>query len=229
MNEITIPCYVKEDDLIVKYIITIDSKKLQELRKEIIDNCSIIKHYESEKYMDDIVKLKRKARNSKHFEIRNYYEQSSGRYGRLNNSRDYKRIISVSYDEYVYPYLVSIIDGLMNGSEKKLYDLIEPNFNLEHPTVNEELKNIENKLKINNDDKELLANYKQLLIQQKLNSKQIPVKEYYYKVIDLLNIQFSSSRKFDDVKAHFQFVNSDIDHPNRNVLKFRNFTAKRHR
>ena len=225
MKEIIIPCFVKEEDYVIKYVVKVNVKELTDMRKEIIDKCSIITHHEIEKYMDEISKWKREIKNKKSLEMRNYYEYSSGKYGRINNSKNFRKIVSISYDEYSYPYLISIVDGLLKSNETKLYELLELNFDYEYPTIDEELKILEEKLKNNNDNKDILVKYRTLLDKKKLNQNQLPVDDYYYKVIDLLKVEFSSSKKMSDIEKHFTYVHTKDKNSSTKILKLRNFTS----
>ena len=225
MKEIIIPCFVKEEDYVIKYVVKVNVKELTDMRKEIIDKCSIITHHEIEKYMDEISKWKREIKNKKSLEMRNYYEYSSGKYGRINNSKNFRKIVNISYDEYLYPYLISIIDGLLKSNEAKLYELLELNFDYEYPTIDEELKVVEENLKTKNDDKDNLVKYRMLLEKKKLNQNQLPVDDYYYKLIDLLKVEFSSSKKMSNIETHFTYVHTKEKNNSTKILKLRNFNS----
>ena len=214
MKKITMPCYTKEDALISKYLIEVDVEKLKKMRQEIIDRCSIIRHYEIDKYKKELENWKDNLLNNNSFEIRNYIEKN------VANFNTFNEVIHVAYDAYCYPYLISIIDGILNQDISKMYELLEPNFDLEPFTIDEELKILAHKWSLDKQNKQLLNICRDLLKQKDYNLNQISVRDYYFKVMDLLTIQYISSKNFNSCEKHFEFANKNADYPNRQLMKF---------
>ena len=99
----------KNDEVIEKYQVDFDKEEIEKLKKEIINNCSFIQHeeYESDyspRFTDEII------RNFTYTPIekeKEYFEET----------RD---IYRYSYDEYKPPYLVKLINQLLNNYKKQV-------------------------------------------------------------------------------------------------------------
>ena len=99
--------YKKEGDIIEKYNLTFDSQKIEDLKEEIILNCSEIHHKE---YRSDYC-----HQFSKNDIIRNL---------KSSPTKEYEGINLYSYDVYIPPYLVNIINKLLDNDISALDELL---------------------------------------------------------------------------------------------------------
>lgn len=107
--------YNKEiDGSIRKMLVTIDIHNFLELRKRIIEECSILTHHEEFECLDNIEAKKRQAD-----EFRNVVVD-------YNNQTyiDNELVYFVSYDYCRYPYLVDLMDDTLNGNLVSLGTII---------------------------------------------------------------------------------------------------------
>ena len=109
-------CIVEEEMDIVKYEVEINREELIRIQKEMIDNCSIITHYQyqAENTMS--------ADYLKKYDIRNYTETLVGtkEYDDGPDTEIYLR----DYDEYYHPLLAHYIESLLNGDTSFLPEII---------------------------------------------------------------------------------------------------------
>ena len=103
----------KNDEVIEKYQVDFDKEEIEKLKKEIINNCSFIQHeeYESDyspRFTDEIIRNFTYTPTGKEKE---YFEET----------RD---IYRYSYDEYKPPYLVKLINQLLNGNSKAIDEIL---------------------------------------------------------------------------------------------------------
>lgn len=94
--------FKKKGDLIEKYQVSFDEKEIERLKNEIINNCSFIKHKEfksdySPRFTDESL-------------IRNLQSTYVGEKEYFEETRD---VYLYSYDEYIPPYLVELINRLL--------------------------------------------------------------------------------------------------------------------
>lgn len=104
--------YNVEGTMIVKYEVQLDYRKLKELKKQIIDNCSLIEH-KKEESTTAIIYF-----NSGY--IKNYKSEKT-------NKKDFKtkrNIYSVSYDVYEPPYLVYLINELLKENTSVITEIL---------------------------------------------------------------------------------------------------------
>ena len=101
-------CYKINKNLIEKYSIIFDKEKLEALKIEIIERCSLIEH---NKYESDYA-----PRFTSGEYIKNFKETPVGKKVYFEETRT---VYSFSYDEYKPPYLVELIEHLEDGSISK--------------------------------------------------------------------------------------------------------------
>ena len=94
-----------------KYEIVVDKNGLEKLKVEIINNCSMIIHHDcnttkTPNYYDIL-------------RIRNYSAEKIGIHKPNDFYASCETLYHVVYDEYKYPYLIELIDKLLNNDEKK--------------------------------------------------------------------------------------------------------------
>ena len=145
--------YSKCDDKIRKLDVKFDNNKLEELKQEIIKNCSLITHYEYDATVFPENNMNRNIENLSYEFIGN----------RDNSNSPDRDVYHFSFDEYKFPYLVRLINELQNGNADSLYDIINPNYKMEEFVFGAKLENLNddkiNKL-INEIDNEINLNEK---------------------------------------------------------------------
>lgn len=199
------------DDKIEKYEVDFDRKKLLQSREEIILNCSEIHHCEYEgtvgpKVLDPL-------------KIKNFHQIKVGMKEYRNCCAPDQPVYYFCYDECEYPYLVTLIDRLLNGDVEVICDFF--NINMDKEPLPFELR-IENLLKeasqindISVDEKiSKLVQLKNMIELSKQNCNQKSVYEYYYKVRDFIYIQYVGDVSLSDVCYIQEFVGINLNELN---------------
>lgn len=211
--------YNLKDDVIEKYNVTFDTKKIEKIKNEIINNCSGIVHKE---YKSDY-----SPSFSNNDIIRNYEERRTG------DTKEYfeetRFIYEYSYDRYEPPYLVNLLNELLSGNNVlediltyKVLNRLPIDIKIEKKE--KEIKNIDDKntkIKI-----EKLNEYEKLLKLKKLNENQKPLSLYYDKLISLFKFELEDTLKIKEVKRVQQFMGLNfleqkeiISHNSQKVLR----------
>ena len=169
-----------------KYEVTADSDGLEKLKLEIINNCSMIIHHdcdttETPNYYDIL-------------RIRNYREEKIGIYESNDFYASRETLYHVVYDEYRYPYLIELIDRLLNNDEEALSEILNPNFEKEQISIDKMINILEEKyesisLREIGAKREMLEKLSQLYKLKELNKNQISVIEYYSKVKEFIELK----------------------------------------
>lgn len=201
--------YVKNNDKIEKYEVQFDNEKLQKLRIEIINNCSEI----TLKEYDGI----REPNYFDYLKIRNYKSTKIG----IAEGKGYapdRTLYHIKYNEYTFPYLVTLIDRLLEGDIEALNEIFNQVIEKETLPIELRIQTLSNEIdKISNLDtkkkiKELEKLHK-LIETQKLNSNQLPVTIYYPKVQQLINLIYINSMKIEDIERLESFFESNAQKP----------------
>lgn len=192
--------FKRNEDIIEKYRVTFDKEKIKEVRNEIINNCSFIKHHE---YESDYG-----PRFTKEDIIKNFKHTNTGK--KKEYFEETRDIDLFSYDEYIPPHLVDIIDQLLNGKAKAInkifrYDIsdkstIDDKIN----AVNQEIieiapENIEER-------KEKLVELEELLKVKELNKNQKDIEIYYNELINLISFELIDTLLVNDLKRVEDFL-----------------------
>lgn len=201
--------YVKNNDKIEKYEVQFDKEKLKKLRIEIINNCSEITHKE----YDDT----REPNYFDYLKIRNYKRKEIGKV----EGRDYqpdKTLYHLSYDEYIFPYLVTLIDRLLADDIEALNEIFNQVTKKETLPIELRIQTLSNEIdKISNLDTKKkikeLEKLQKLIETQKLNSNQLPVTIYYPKVQQLINLIYINSMKIEDIERLESFFGANAQKP----------------
>ena len=173
--------------------LSFDRNKLIALRSEIIDNCSEVVHHHIALAISPI------ASES----IRNIKKGD-----KINAS---SILYNYDYDEYVFPYLVTLIDAILNGQTDAINEIINPNKDKEKyfdlRRKNYDKKQIEklfnefehiNYFDIESRRKKLIELDKQILgYQKEVGIK--PVGPYYQEVATLLNTKENNNKKIKSI------------------------------
>ena len=107
--------YEETDNEIIKYEVKIDREKLLNLRYNIVNKCSKIKHYCYE--TDNLPELYFFEDN----DIRNYISRKTGE--KKEYFEEERDVYEITYDEYQHPKLADYIDKLLQGNLKVLSKL----------------------------------------------------------------------------------------------------------
>ena len=169
-----------------KYEIVVDKNGLEKLKIEIINNCSMIIHHDcnttkTPNYYDIL-------------RIRNYSAEKIGIHKPNDFYASCETLYHVVYDEYKYPYLIKLIDKLLNNDEEALDEILNPNFEKEQISIDKMINILEEKynsisLSEIGAKREILEKLSQLYKLKELNKNQISVIEYYSKVKNFIKLK----------------------------------------
>ena len=214
--------YNLKDDVIEKYNVTFDIKEIEKIKNEIINNCSDIEH---KKYFSDYC-----PSFSKNDIIRNYKERRTGEIKEYFEETRF--IYEYSYDRYVPPYLVNLLNDLLKG-ENVLEDVLTYKVP-DKLSIDVKIEEKEKELK-DTDDKntkvkiEKLKEYENLLELKKLNENQKPLSMYYDKLVSLFKFELEDILNIEELKkvesfmeVNFLVQNGIISHNNQKILKKEN-------
>lgn len=191
--------FEEKDKTINKFVVTYDKEELSKLRKEVIDKCSHITHYEVNYHPGFIYgrEVRNHQKSSKPVGVREY-EDSADEYIYLH-----------TFDEYKYPKLVEIIDGLLKDnpdSLKKLYSIPKDNCVILNEKISATSKKIESTEASDTETlKEQLKIFEELLESKRLNQCQVPASLYYEKIQDLITYDLVDFIKIDDLLRVTEF------------------------
>jgi len=136
--------FLKEKDKIIKYHIEYDVDKILQIRQDIIDNCSYIRHFNyisTDKHIDNVDRI----RNLK-IDLCNI--KTKDKHGNLVDT------FHIEYDLYTYPIWIEIIDHFLKGNSETINDI----FKEIKPTISPEKKQILNCIKEQANDLSNLSN-----------------------------------------------------------------------
>lgn len=190
----------QENNDLVKYELQIDQKKLESLKKKIIEECGTITH----KSYDG-------TREPNHWDtnhIRNYLERKIGR-TKTNDELTYpsEDLYHYEYDEYKDTKLVSIINRLLDGDANTILELKNPTpeekIESTEDILNKKIKKILSKSAKNIDIVELDELKKKLIEFQKsekLNKDRKSDLEYYPEVLNCITLKEVSRMAIETLK-----------------------------
>ena len=189
--------------IIEKYHVTFEKEEVEKLKEEIIQNCSFINHQEFESDYDPV--LKRKM-------IKNFHKTYVGEKDYFEETR---KVYLYSYDEYTPPYLVKLIDLLLQNDIKGLeailsYDL-SPN-----SSIDEQIHSVTQEfIKIDNNQfqqkKEKLKELEELLKLKELNKYQKGIDFYYNRLMQCIHFEWVNSLPMDEQKKVEDFFEKKFD------------------
>ena len=208
--------YKKKGKDIIKYEIVLDEEKLRQLKLEIIEKCSYIKHINSRETSFTIsyrIDFKHVRNYNEKFirtiEYNDFYSQPEDEY-------------LVDYDYYEYPILVSYIDEILKGNTSiigKIEKLKDKNMDKENIILEEQqkiinkLNNPDNKNKqelinlLNESQEKLLEYYKE----KELNKNQVPSSKYKRKVLNLITMKEIGTMPYKTILEVQKFFISSIE------------------
>lgn len=182
--------YTYEDEYLNEYSVQVDFEKLQQIGKDILENCSVIKH--CFEYID-IDKQSRVAKGNYHEKTKNTCIKNA----KIWSPGEY------SYDEYMYPDIINIISEILNYNFDDLSDLfntidVDPNsYNKFIIEIQELLSSYmqTNDEEILKEARNLIDNYHHGRIEQPKKS----IKEYYNSIQECFDLQKINSYREQDL------------------------------
>lgn len=200
---------VEDKDSFFKYEVVIDREELEKLKYKIIDEYSIIEHIEK----DDTFGF-RDLSIYAYLRRRNFIEKEIG-------VREYNDFYSMpetlyhySYGYYHFPYLIELIDKILEDENDYLSDIYNINYNKELVPLDKRVKKLNNKINSldNSNYKKIdkLNELKNLLEQIKLNKNQKNV----YKAYELVrkHIKFKLIDSIDKVQVKYVVSFFQVDY-----------------
>lgn len=193
----------KNDEIIEKYQVNFDKNEIEKLKNGIINNCSFIKHeeYESDyspRFTDKIIRNFKYTPTGKEKE---YFEET----------RD---IYRYSYDEYKPPYLVELINQLLNDNSKVINEIF--NYDISTKTTIDDRINLANQ-EFNRIDpenitkkKEKLKELEDLLKAKELNKNQQNIDAYYNQLIGLIKFDLVDSLSISELGRIESFLEINL-------------------
>ena len=191
--------FSKKENEIEKYHVNFDKKEIEKLKRIIIDNCSFIEHIEYEG--DYSPRFNNRI-------IRNYISYPTGK--RKEYFEETREIDFHSYDEYKPPYLVELINQLLNDNSEVIdeilnYDTssknnIDEKINLINQQFNEiDPDNI-------NKKKEKLVELENLVNSKEFNKGQQNIDLYYDKLMSLIKFELVDTITINELNNVASFL-----------------------
>ena len=191
--------FLKNEEIVEKYLISFNKEKMEQLKEEIIDECSFIEHKEiSSDYfpVSSDIKL-----------IRNFKKIKDGIKEYFEETRD---VYLYSFDQYEPPYLVKLIDRLLNNDEKCISKIL--NYDIcTKKSIDDKIKLANQELmKIDAEDiyqkKIKLKELENLVKSKELNKNQQSIEPYYKRLIRLIKFDLVDSMSIDDLNRVIFFL-----------------------
>lgn len=203
--------FQKKENQIEKYEITFNKEELEKFRIKVINDCSEIKHHKYEANRDLMI--------FNPLIIRNYKSEKKGYIESHDVYSESEIIYQIEYDEYVFPYLVSLIDRLLKEDAMVIDEILYPDYSLENIPIIDRINQVSMELdKIDNlkvyEKKKKLEELIKLIDLQKLNSTQKSVHDYYDFLKQMLSINLIDTlpiKDFNRVKDFFEDKNISKD------------------
>lgn len=199
--------YVEKETGIEKYLVNFQRQEAQELRMEIINKCSEIEHHEYDGTrikMPDIDGVR----------IRNYKERYVGVKESKTLQYPNEDIFHYSYDEYKFPILISIMDGLLKGNIDYIDSFLKYNPKVDSSSIDDKIKRISTELdKV--DDLNIYAKRKKLEELQKLvdikklNENQEAIDPYYNKLKELIKLELVDTMSKEEMERFNSFFETN--------------------
>ena len=202
--------YRKEEDSISKYDISYDINKMRELRDALIKNCSSKKHIIKKSTVIPNISVDDHTAEITDLKVRN-----TGKTTSYSDTSEDKTVHEYDYIFVNYPYLVQLIDSLLEGDANSInkimtYDIEYPN---NYDELIEETKNAIKDAVDNDPDYALVAigDLKILLEEKELNKDAQSTEAYYKTLLSLFSYKFIDSMPISQIIAYKNFFSSDKD------------------
>lgn len=204
--------YLIERENLSKYKLEFNREELENLKTEVIENCSQISHIDEEVFKSSALSWKELAQSFPQiYEVRNYHVEKTGKYGGDGDLIVHEPIVHVICDLYTYPHLVSIINGILSGDIDLLYEFLETDFVGELKQLDKQLYELDLEIdKMSNLDKEKqkkLTELQELDDKRKnVEQKQNIIKPYYEKANLIIKKKLISSYNLNTIKEVLEFI-----------------------
>lgn len=196
----------KEGNYLRKYDVYINKKELENLRFEIIVNCSNLKHITEEVREDHLCRDRYNIEK-----VINYNET----FIRKDCNNDFYgppmiNIYKVSYDKYIYPEIIGLIDGVLNGENKMILQLLDYKYE-----DDDEKTKQQNKIQKMLDDKDLLNSDEKIfslesILKEYKNTRYgKSVKKYINKVKQCIEIYLVDEYSYEQYQRFCSFLYLD--------------------
>ena len=193
----------KNNNVIEKYQVNFDKEKIEKLKNEIINNCSFITHREYESDYAPILadKIIRNFTYTPTGKEREYFEET----------RD---IYHYSYDEYKPPYLVELINQLLNDNSKVIDQILNYEISLKSAIDDsidlayQEFNRIDNENITKKTEK--LKELEDLLKAKELNMNQQNIDLYYNQLIGLIKFNLIDSLPISELGRIESFLEINL-------------------
>ena len=202
--------YRKKEDSISKYDISYEINKMRELRDALIKNCSSKKHVIKKSTVIPNISVDNHTSEITDLKVRN-----TGKTASYSDTSEDKTVYEYDYIFVDYPYLVQLIDSLLEGDADSINEIMT--YDIEYPNNYDELiEETKNEIKdaVDNDpDYALVAigDLKALLEEKELNKDAQSTEAYYQTLLSLFNYKFIDSMPISQIIAYKNFFSSDKD------------------
>ena len=191
--------FLKNEEIVEKYLISFNKEKIEQLKEKIIDECSFIEHKEFSSDYFPTFSNKKLIRNLKEIKVgdKEYFEET-------------RAVYLYSFDQYEPPYLVKLIDRLLNNDEKCIREIL--NYDIYAKiSIDDKIKLANQELmKINAEDiyqkKIKLKELEDLVKTKELNKEQQNIEPYYKQLIGLIKFDLVDSMSIDDLNRTIIFL-----------------------
>ena len=204
--------YKLVEDKLFKYNVLFNKDKIEELKDEIIDNCSFIKHVELDSDYGPSVDFNL---------IRNYRCYDTGK--DMEYFEEVRSIYHYSYDLLEPTRLVYLINALLNGNPEAIDEIM--NYHIYKTSkidrdIKAKKKEFDN-LASNNikKKKEVLKELEGLIKLKDLNKNQVSEEEYYKQLLNLIKFDLVDIVNLGDVHRMERFFNTEFVRINYNKNK----------
>ena len=195
--------YEQDKNRIKKYKVIIDEYKLERLKLEIIDRCSLITAEKEQTFNPEITKFRFTERRDVTSEMV------------VQDDVDYAYhpiLYDITYREYMYPNLALYIEGILNYNPTYLHKVLaKENLNEEtmyKARVKSLLRSF-NKSVSDDCKKAYLEKLKKVLDNESLNEGQVPEMAYYEKVMELIRLDQMDSIYLQEIERVLSFLELD--------------------
>lgn len=195
--------YFYENEVyIFRQEINVDKVEIEQLKKQIIKNCSRITHME---YDTDYAP---RLNNSL---VRYYKETFVGYKDYFEESR---RVMHYSYDLFIPPKLVKLIDRLLNDDASVIAEI--NNYDYKSEITIDDIINAKNdELEITNKNSysekiKILKDLEKLAYDKELNKNQQSTEEFYHKLLSMIIMKNPIMYRKKDLREFMYFFDVDI-------------------
>lgn len=194
--------FYENDYYIYRKEISIDKEKIEQLKKQIIENCSRITHteYDSD-YAPNINNLLVRNYSETFVEYKEYFEET-------------RKVMHYSYDLLIQPKLIKLINRLLSDDISAIEEIINYDYKSEI-TIDDIIKAKNEELEIIDNNSyakkiEVLKELEKLMYDKELNKNQQSTEEYYHKLLSLIVEKKTIQYRKKDLREFLYFFDKDL-------------------